>query len=132
MMTMRVTRCAALAAALLAGAACGDGTGPKAGNLNIALTGPVPARSAQFRVIGPLTGATAGGANVRVYATSLGGDTTMVAVIATVGHSLSESNVVTLAVPDVGAAASYKAILLQVAAANYTLQNPTVFTVTVQ
>ena len=131
-MNVRVTRLAAATAAMLTGAACGDGTGPKAGNLNLSLTGPVLARSAQFRVVGPQTGVTAGGANLRVFVTPLGGDTTMVAVIATVGHTLSESNIATLAVPDVVAASSYAITLLQVAAANYALQNVASYTVTIQ
>ena len=88
------------------------------------------ARSAQFRVVGPQSGITAGGANLRVFVTALSGDTTMVAVIATVGHTLSESNVASLTVPDVGAASSYRITLLQVAAANYTLQNAATYTVT--
>jgi hypothetical protein len=131
-MNVRVMRLAAATAAMLTGAACGDGTGPKAGNLNLSLTGPVLARSAQFRVVGPQTGVTAGGANLRVFVTKLSGDTTMVAVIATVGHTLSESNIATFAVPDVGAAASYAITLLQVAAANYTLQNAALYAVTIQ
>ena len=131
-MNVRVMRLAAATAAMLTGAACGDGTGPKAGNLNLSLTGPVLARSAQFRVVGPQTGVTAGGANLRVFVTPLGGDTTMVAVIATVGHTLSESNIATLAVPDVVAASSYAITLLQVAAANYALQNVASYTVTIQ
>jgi len=130
-MNRQTIRVATAVAVMMAAAACGDSTGPKAGNLNLALTGPVPARSAQFRVVGPQTGVTAGGANLRVFVTPLGGDTTMVAVVANVGHTLSESNVATLAVPDVGAASSYAVTLLQVAAANYTLQNSASYTVTV-
>jgi len=130
-MKTRPMRFIGAVAAMLAGAACGDGTGPKAGSLSLTLTGPVAARSAQFKVIGPQTGVTAGGANVRVFVTALGGDTTIVAAIATVGHSLSETNVASLAVPDVGAAATYSVILLQVAAANYTLQNAAAYSVAV-
>ena len=131
-MNARTRRLAAATVAVLAGAACGDGTGPRAGNLNLALTGPVAARSAQFRVVGPQSGVTAGGANLRVFVTPLGGDTTMVAVIANAGHTLSESNIATVAVPDVGAASSYSITLLQVAAPDYSLQNASAFTVTRQ
>ena len=131
MNTTRAMRSVAALAAMLAGAACGDGTGPKAGNLTLALTGPVAARSAQFRVVGPQSGVTAGGGNVRVFVTPLGGDTTMVAAIATLGHSLSESNVATIAVPDVGAASSYTVTLLQVASATYALQTPAAYSVAI-
>jgi len=130
-MTARTKRLAAAAAALLAGAACSDGTDPKAGTVNVSLTGRAPARSAQFRVVGPQTGIAPGGANVRVFVTALGGDTTMVAVVAGVGHTLSESNVATLAVPDVSAAASYAITLLQVAAPNYALQNVATYSVAI-
>lgn len=131
-MTMRPMRFAVAALALCAAAACGDGTGPKAGDLNLALTGPVPARAVQLRVVGPHTGATAGGANVRIFVTPLGGDTAMVAVVANAGHTLSESNIVTLSVPDVGAASTYVVTILQVASASYALQNAGAYTVTVQ
>jgi len=130
-MTLRTARFAAIVAALLAGAACGDGTGPKAGNVNISLTGTMPARSAQFRVVGPQTDVSAGGANVRVVFSPLGGDTIMVAVVANVGHTLSESNIATLSVPDVGAATSYAITLLQVAAPNYALQNLATYSLTI-
>jgi len=130
-MTLHTARIAAATFALLAAVACGDGTGPKAGTVNIALTGAVPARSAQFRVVGPQTAVSAGGANVRIAFAALGGDTIMVAVVANVGHTLSESNIATLSVPDVGAASSYAITLLQVAAPNYALQNVARYSVTI-
>jgi len=125
-------RWGAVVAAACAAAACGDGTGPGPGTVYLLLNGPVASRSAQVRIVGAQTAIAAGGPNVRLFTTPLGGDTIVVVAVAAQGHSLSESAVLTLAVPSTSAARGYPVTLLQLAAPDYSLLNRGTFTVTIQ
>lgn len=119
-----------LAAALLA-AGCGGGDGPSAGTLEVTLTGSGPARSVKFQLVGPTTGIAEPGTGPVLAADTAGADTLVVAVIAPAGATLNGTAVAHLSVPDVGAAASYTATVLEVAAPNYALQPVSGYALTV-
>jgi hypothetical protein len=122
---------------LAAGAAlslsCNDSTGPTSGVLYATLTGPVPVRSAMFRLVGKQTSVAPGpGTSFAVFSAPTRGDTTIIAVVAPVGHTLAEGALVTIAVPDRNATAAYSLRLLQVASADLTLQEPVGFLLRIQ
>lgn len=106
----------AMVAVLLVGVSCSDyatGGGKQAGTLTLHLTTPhVDDGVMSFRVRGPaIDSALAGNGSLRLF-TRREDDSTVVAVV--VGTLVSGA-VVTLQVPDVGAAAGYSATVLEVA-----------------
>ena len=120
----------ALAAGLLA-AACGGDGGPAAGTLEITLTGAAPARAVKFVLVGATTGIAEPGTGPVLAADTAGTDTLLVAVIAPVGATLNSAVVARISVPDVGAAASYTARVLEVAAPSYALQTASQYSLSV-
>ncbi|HUK64265.1 MAG TPA: hypothetical protein VLV15_13055, partial [Dongiaceae bacterium] len=109
-----------LAALLAAALSCGDVVGPLAGSMTVRLEGPVAVRSAQLRLIGAQTSVRPGpGTGFAVFTASGGGDTLLVAVVAPVGHTLSEGALVSVQVPDARRVSVYRVRLLEVAAADY-------------
>jgi hypothetical protein len=121
---------AALTAALVA-AACGGDSGPSAGTLEVTLSGAAPARAVKFRLVGPTTGIAEPGTGPVLAADDAGKDTLVVAVIAPVGATLNGAAVARISVPDVGAAASYSATVLEVAAPSYALQSASQYSLSV-
>ncbi len=106
----------AMVAALSVGAACSDnptGGGARAGTLTLRLTTPHADDGAMtFEVSGaPIDSATAVNASLRLFTRRVGGS----AMLGVVVGNLANGAVVTLHVPDVGAAASYTANVLEVA-----------------
>ena len=118
-------------AAAVVGASCGDGTGPTSGTAIVAMIGATPARSAQFRLVGAQSGLAASSADFRIFTSPIGQDTVMIAVVANTGHLLSEGNLVTVTVPDLGKVPQYSLTLLQVASPTYSLQNIGAYTLTI-
>lgn len=118
-----------LAALLAASLSCGDVVGPLAGSVSVWLDGPVAVRSAQFRLVGPYSSVRPGpGTTFKVFTASGGTDTVLVAVVAPVGHTLSEGALVSVQVPDVRRLSVYRLRLLEVASADYSLQDEAAFT----
>ena len=105
-----------MAAALAVGAACADdptGGAPRAGTLIVRLATPHADDGAMlFEVSGPsIESATAANASLRLFTRREGSST----VAGVVVGALASGAVVTLQVPDVGAAAGYTARVLEVA-----------------
>ena len=123
----RALRRTAVLAALAVAGACG-GTEPTGGTLHLTLSGPAPARAIQFRLVGRLNGMVSTGSG-RFFVDTLGVDTVMVIADAGPGGSLVGAILPQLEVPDVRAA--YQALLLQVAAPDYSLQVPALYSLTV-
>lgn len=119
----------ALLALLVLAAAC-SGDGPQPGDVSVVLVGTPDARSVELRLVGVQTGVVAFGADVRVF-TSSSGDTTLVIAIADQGHTLQEGPLARITVPDQGAAGQYAVQVLQVAAADYSLKNPVAYAVSI-
>ena len=106
----------AIIALPLLGAACSNdvaGGGPQAGSLTLRLTTPHADDGAlTFQVSGPaIDGAAAANASLRLFTRREGSATVVGAVVGT----LANGAVITLHVPDVGAAARYSATVLEVA-----------------
>jgi len=106
----------AMVAALSVGAACSDdstGGAPPAGTLIVRLTTPHADDGAMlFEVSGPsIDSASAVNGSLRLFTRRVGGSTVVGAVVG----ALANGAVVTLYVPDVGAAAGYTARVLEVA-----------------
>ena len=106
----------AMVAALSVGAACSDdstGGAPPAGTLIVRLTTPHADDGAMtFVVSGPaIDTAVAINASLRLFTRREGGSTVVGAVVG----ALANGAVITLHVPDVGAAARYTATVLEVA-----------------
>ena len=106
----------AMVAALSVGAACSDnptGGGARPGTLTLRLTTPHADDGAMtFEVSGaPIDGATAVDASLRLFTRRESGSTVIGAVVG----ALDNGAVVTLHVPDVGAAARYTTTVLEVA-----------------
>jgi len=106
----------AMVAALSVGAACSDdstGGAPRAGTLVVRLTTPHADDGAMtFEVSGPsIDSAMAVNGSLRLFTRRVGGSTVVGAVVG----ALANGAVVTLYVPDVGAAAGYTARVLEVA-----------------
>jgi hypothetical protein len=97
--------------------------------VNFSFTGPTPAKSAVFKVVGPRTGFTGGvtAGMATVFADTLPGDTLLLVAVAKAGHTLQEAPFGYLAVPDTRAAASYSVTVVQVADATYALQNASAY-----
>ena len=109
-----------------------DGGGPQPGTLTVTFAGAQTARSAKFRVVGPVTGVNLpNGSALTLVSEPLAGDTTIFAVFAAVGDSLNGVVVATVAVPDVHAAGAYHAQVLQVASPIYSLLTASQYTLTV-
>jgi len=113
----------ALAAALLVGAACSDaptGGATRAGTVIVRLTTPHADDGAVlFEVSGqPIDGATAANASLRLFTRRTGASTLVGVVVGDVAGGA----VVTLQVPDVGAAAGYAARVVEVADRQNTLR----------
>ena len=123
----RALRRTAVLAALAAAAACG-GTEPTGGTFQLTLNGPAPARAIQLRLVGRINGMVSAG-GVRFFVDTLGVDTVMVMAVAQQGQSLPTATFGHIVVPDVGA--TYQALLLQVAAPDYSLQVPALYSLTV-
>jgi hypothetical protein len=123
----RVIRDAALAGSLAVLAACG--TDVKAGTASVSLAGPVAVRGVIFRVVGPHgTIAVPSGQQFRVFLSAGTGDTVTVAVIASLGQTLT-GTIVGIPVPNTKALPTVT--LLQVAAADYSLKSATSYTLTI-
>lgn len=106
----------AMVAALLGAAACSDdsnGPAPQAGTLTLTLTTPQLDDGAMtFEVSGPaIDTALAVDASLRLFTRRVNGSTIVGAVVGALGNGA----VVTLQVPDLGAAARYTARVLEVA-----------------
>ena len=106
----------AIIALPLLGVACSNdlaGGGPQAGSLTLRLTTPhVDDGAMTFQVSGPaIDNATAANASLRLFTRRVDGSTVVGAVVGT----LADGAVITLHVPDVGAAARYSATVLEVA-----------------
>ena len=106
----------AMVAALSVAAACSDdanGPAPQAGTLTLTLTTPQLDDGAMtFEVSGAaIDTAVAAGASLRLFTRRVNGSSLVGAVVGT----LANGAVVTLQVPDVGAAARYTARVLEVA-----------------
>ena len=125
---MSIARRTVVAAALAAAAACG-GTEPTDGALQLILTGPAPARAIQLRLVGKVT-TPMSAAGVRFFLDTVGVDTLLIMAVAQQGQTLPASSVGELQVPDVRA--TYQASLLQVAAPDYSLQSPALYSLTIQ
>jgi len=111
-----------LAAAALFG--CSGDQGPVAGELSVRLATPrTTDRAVLFRVVGREHGVTAGaGTNYRVLTdTSVAGDTSWIAVITPQGAGLAAGEIARLAVPDARSAGNYRAVVTDVAAADYSV-----------
>jgi len=122
----------ALGAALIGAASCGDVIGPLSGAVSVRLEGPAPVRSAAFRLVGPQSAVSAGaGTSNAVFTAAVLPDTLLVAVVAPVGHTLAEGPLIRVQVPDVRRVAGYRVSLLQVASADYTLQDEAKYTLTI-
>lgn len=130
-MMRRALATAVLAAGLTIGAACSGDSGPQPGVVNFNLAGPAGARSAVFKVVGPDLAVPTAPAGVRVYADTLPGDTLLVVAVAQAGHTLQEQAMGGVAVPDVRTALGFTVIVVQVAGANYALQNPFAYSVSI-
>jgi hypothetical protein len=105
-----------IVAVLVLGAACSsDATGgdTRAGTLTVRLTTPLADDGAvMFEVSGlPIDSATSVNASLRLFTRRAGGDT----VVGVVVGAIANGPVVVLKVPDVGAAAGYRARVLEVA-----------------
>ncbi len=106
----------ALIAMLLLGLACSNdvaGGGTQAGSLTLRLITPHADDGAMtFQVSGPaIESATAANGSLRLFTRREGGSTVVGAVVG----ALANGALITLRVPDVGAAASYTATVLEVA-----------------
>jgi len=106
----------AMVAALVAGTACSDNPtsgSARAGTLTLRLTTPHADDGAMtFEVSGaPIDGATAVDASLRLFTRRVDGSTMVGAVVG----NFANGAVVTLHVPDMGAAARYTATVLEVA-----------------
>jgi len=106
----------AILAMPLLGVACSNdvtGGGPQAGSLTLRLTTPHADDGAMtFQVSGPaIDNATAANASLRLFTRREGGSTVVGAVVG----ALANGALITLRVPDVGAAARYSATVLEVA-----------------
>lgn len=121
----------AVLAALTVAAACGDESGPVAGDLVVsASTAPTGARAVLLTVVGPVTAVAApDGAPQRVFSSTTG-DTTRIAVIAPSGLTLGTGPLVEIAVPDTRRSAQYTATAVQASNASHQLIGPA-FTFTV-
>ncbi len=128
---MSARRLVAALAAAAAFAGCGGDGGPSAGTLEVTLTGAAPARAVKFRLVGPTTGIAEPGTGPVLAADTAGADTLVVAVIAPVGATLNGAVVARVSVPDVAAAASYTATVLEVAAPSYALQTASQYSLSV-
>jgi hypothetical protein len=110
-----------LFAAMIAGAlSCGDGTGSRAGMLEILLATPNAGADGAilFTVTGPAAPAAASApTGLRVFHDSLGVVTTLA-----VTGTLPAGIIARILVDDVGRAGEYTAVVQQVAAADYTLR----------
>ena len=101
---------------------CSGDQGPVAGELSVRLATPRNTdRAVFFRMIGRQHAVTTGtGTTYRVLSdTSAAGDTSWIAVIAPQGSGLSAGEIARLAVPDTRSVGSYRAIVVDVAAADY-------------
>jgi type IV pilus biogenesis protein CpaD/CtpE len=110
-----------LATAALVG--CSD-QGPVAGELSVRLATPRSTdRAVLLSVVGRQHGVTAGtGSSYRVVSdTSATGDTVWIAVIAPQGSGLAAGEIARLVVPDTRRAGAYRAVLTDVAAADYSV-----------
>ena len=116
-------------AGLLLAAACG-GTDVRSGAVPLTLTGPVPARGVVFQLAGKHDTITVpSGQPYRVFTTPGTGDTVTVVVVANQGSTLTGA-IVDVHVPDVRVPPTFT--MIQVAAANYSLQTASAYTVGVQ
>lgn len=122
---------AVAAVAALAAGGCGTES-PTPGNLVVTLSGTGSARAMTFTVVGKVTAVSApAGSAYRYFSFAAPGDSTRVAVIAPAGQTLAAGAILTLAVPDTRAAAQYRAVVADVAAATYQLVSATPFTLSV-
>lgn len=106
----------AMATALLMGAACSDdpvGGVTQAGTVTLRLTTPHADDGALLFEVsgGPIDSATAGNASLRLFTRRPSGST----IVGVVAGVVTNGAVVTLQVPDVGAAAGYTARVVEVA-----------------
>ena len=111
-------------AVMLALAACSGGTDDKSAVVAYTLTGPTPVRAITFRVAGKHTAFTPGANTIHVYPSAGTGDTVLVTVVANQGTTLNGA-VVSVAIPDRDVKPTIT--MIQVADANYTLKNPSLF-----
>lgn len=103
----------ALSAAVLVAAACGEPSGPRAGDLIVSASAPTAARALVVRVTGQVTSAAApAGSSYRVFSSTLA-DTTKIVVIAPTGTTLGAGALVRLSVSNTGNAAKYIAQVIQ-------------------
>lgn len=116
---------------LLLALAGGCDHGPKAGAVFVKLSGPAAVRSAEIRVVGPVTSVQAGDPAVRLFTSQTRGDTLLLIVVAAQGQTLGTKVLAELEVADKDAARGYATRVLQVAAADYSLQVPTAYAVSV-
>jgi len=109
-----------------AGAGCnGDETGPVAGELVVRLTTPSSDdRALLLRLMGEVTAIHAApGRPYAVYASSVIGDTAVVAVVAPQSRALSSGDLLRFTVSDTRQVRSYAATLSQVAGADFQLRD---------
>ncbi|MGH7530027.1 MAG: hypothetical protein ACREMN_06545 [Gemmatimonadales bacterium] len=118
----RLCGAAALVGVIVVGLSCGDGTGPRAGNLEVRLTSPNSGLDSAIvlTVTGPepLTGVTPG-TGLRLFQQPLGGTTTRFALTGLLTHN---QVILTIGVTDVGAFGQYSASIQGIARPNHLLR----------
>ena len=126
---------AALLLAGLAAAGCGGNEGPIAGELEVRLVTPnTDDRALLFRLIGAQTALTApSGSGYRVLhgASVPTGDTVRVLVIAPQSGHIAAGTILRIGVPDTRKAATYAALVQEVASTAYASRGPSGYLLTV-
>lgn len=110
------------AGSALALAACGDGSGPSAGELAVQLTSATAPRALLLEVTGPQTGVSVpAGSGYQVSVAPRGADTARIAIVAPQGATIATGVVARVSVANTGLVSSYSVRVIQAAGANYAL-----------
>jgi hypothetical protein len=120
------------AAAAGIAAACGKDAAPLPGELAVRHTAQQPARAMVLTITGPEVATPGDAASAyQIAAVQLSPTSWRVLVVAPQGTTLQDGQVVRFSVPDVNAAGSYSATVVQVAGAGYALQNPSQYSLSI-
>ena len=113
-----------LLAAVVAGACQADGPqGLRAGEFSVQLQSPSNSdRAIMFDLIGPAQSITPSSQTARVMVDTLGPDSVRIAIVAPIGASIGSGEVARLSVPNICAAAAYRARIVDVAGSDYSLK----------